>query len=517
MNNITKRRVLLIENNREIIFYFKKIFTELKFQDVVFELVIVESGIEGLLSVKNGINNQEPFSIVFIDNSLFPGWNGTETALNIRKNDKDVEIVILFDLSDSPPKTLIHMEFPEKILLLKKTFHSEEIEQIVINLSEKYFLEKSNQYSIEKLAMLFEEIRILRSCLHYEEKEFVEKIFYLLLRIQNCQAGILILHENLKYQLISSEQMTIEETLIALEMNKKDLQSDSFLLKPPFQLYSFTNKIKKIEWIILLKDNLSEHCSNDFLIFMNESCQEIYNNYILQNEYLERLKLSGVGLTTNKIIHDLKNPLAVIYGSADLLKNRYQKNAKLERNSSFLDKILQMKNINDYIAAQINIILEYSRGDFHLVKEKISTKDIIEETLKEYRFFRNEDLLLNIHSYITSHTEFYVDFFKIKRCLVGLLNFLTDSFISSSSSEDVNNVIFTAGIADKEYHFVIYSHGIKIDPVINQGVSSALIKKRKYKFLRYFLSKEIAIAHHGTLELNFFGEDCVIELILPIE
>ena len=111
-------------------------------KEEIYEVHIAERGEKGYAMVKEANEKGEPYSVVAIDMRM-PGWDGMKTATEIRKIDKNIEMLIVTAYTDRKRKEIVEsVGTPEKFLYLKKPFDREEILQVMLSLTMKWSLEK---------------------------------------------------------------------------------------------------------------------------------------------------------------------------------------------------------------------------------------------------------------------------------------------------------------------------------------------------------------------------------------
>ena len=85
----------------------------------VYEVDTVNRGEIGYEYIKKSIEEKRPYSVVTIDMRM-PGWDGLKTASEIRKIDKNIEIIIVTAYSDKNRDEILEsVGTPEKLLYLK--------------------------------------------------------------------------------------------------------------------------------------------------------------------------------------------------------------------------------------------------------------------------------------------------------------------------------------------------------------------------------------------------------------
>ncbi|MBV9619671.1 MAG: EAL domain-containing protein, partial [Gammaproteobacteria bacterium] len=109
----------------------------------VFEPVFVSGAEAAVSAVKEGLANNQPFAVVFLDMRMPPGPDGAWAATRIRELDPAVELVICTAYSDVDPLEIGGLAPPEdKLSYLQKPFHPHEIRQLTIALGSKWRAER---------------------------------------------------------------------------------------------------------------------------------------------------------------------------------------------------------------------------------------------------------------------------------------------------------------------------------------------------------------------------------------
>ncbi|MFZ7110958.1 MAG: response regulator [Desulfatiglandales bacterium] len=117
-----------------------------------FDLVTCSQGDEAVHAVKEGLEEDRPFAVAFLDIRMPPGPDGVRTAENIRALDPKIEIVLVTGYSDIAPRSIARRLPPaSKLLYVQKPFHPQEIYQFAASLSSKWQMESDLQEYNERL------------------------------------------------------------------------------------------------------------------------------------------------------------------------------------------------------------------------------------------------------------------------------------------------------------------------------------------------------------------------------
>jgi diguanylate cyclase len=108
-----------------------------------FETVFCDQATQAVSAVKESLDRNEPFAVVFLDMRMPPGPDGVWAATQIRELDPAVEIVICTAYSDADPGEIGGYVPPEdKLSYLQKPFHPHEVRQMTIALGSKWRAER---------------------------------------------------------------------------------------------------------------------------------------------------------------------------------------------------------------------------------------------------------------------------------------------------------------------------------------------------------------------------------------
>jgi CheY-like chemotaxis protein len=103
----------------------------------LFELEAALQGSQGVAKVQEAMASGRPYSLVFLDYRMPPGWNGFETLRQLRKVAPRLPVVLCSAFSDYSWAEMIQ-EFGEGHLLmeLRKPFNKNELYSLAVSLTE---------------------------------------------------------------------------------------------------------------------------------------------------------------------------------------------------------------------------------------------------------------------------------------------------------------------------------------------------------------------------------------------
>jgi len=108
-----------------------------------FNLDLCSQGDQAVHKVREARDNGKSYAVAFVDIVMPPGPDGVWTAQQIRRLDKEINIVIVTAYSDTPVEEIAEKVKPaDKLFYLKKPFHASEIKQFALGLCSKFHAER---------------------------------------------------------------------------------------------------------------------------------------------------------------------------------------------------------------------------------------------------------------------------------------------------------------------------------------------------------------------------------------
>lgn len=124
-----------------------------KFEKIpIFEIDSAFQGKEAILKVKTALEEDYPYSLMFIDVRMPPGLDGIKTIREIWRIAPSTEIVIFTAYSDYSWSDIINeLGYTDHLQFIRKPFDSVAIQQTTLSLTKKWELDKKGQKHILEL------------------------------------------------------------------------------------------------------------------------------------------------------------------------------------------------------------------------------------------------------------------------------------------------------------------------------------------------------------------------------
>ncbi len=174
----TIRRIIVIDGNSDVYKDFRailcgdansadtdkpalEVFDEQTHKDAAgnrYELDCASQGKEGVEKIKQGLLENCPFMLAFVDMQMSSGRDGLETIEHIRKVDPGIQIVICSENADYSLEAIVRrFGRSDNLLILKKPFDTAEVSQIANAMTEKWILAKQSASNVSKLEKMIRE------------------------------------------------------------------------------------------------------------------------------------------------------------------------------------------------------------------------------------------------------------------------------------------------------------------------------------------------------------------------
>jgi DNA-binding NarL/FixJ family response regulator len=166
-NNHNRLRILAVDDHQAVLTLYREALSIKSFKyesEFDYDVVLCDQGDKAVDAVRETIDREDPFAVVFLDLKLPPGPDGLWTGEQIRKLDPYVNFVIVTGMPDVDPREISLRIPPEdKLLYVQKPFHIQELRQFAAALGAKWQSEtllRKARVALEEKVMELEHSRI---------------------------------------------------------------------------------------------------------------------------------------------------------------------------------------------------------------------------------------------------------------------------------------------------------------------------------------------------------------------
>src|SRR5258705_11937946 len=251
-----------------------------------------------------------------------PGWDGMETAEQIRKYDNKAEIIFVTAFSDRSIDDII-ARAGQNVGYHCKPYASEEITQLATKAVTDYNKLRNLEKLIEAISSISLEEHHLTSLLRNILDQLTSYVV-------TDMALLGKLHDDFVYEKIFSigsieEKINLDELINRLKVappsdeEVRHIDDAEFARLDNYTIFAALKKDQKLktEKIYLLK------------LFVLNAAKAIHNAE-LKEKLLQKEKLSAVGKAVSMMMHDLRSPIKNIKACTTLMREEYPKSELLD-------------------------------------------------------------------------------------------------------------------------------------------------------------------------------------------
>lgn len=393
-NNKKNRRILIIDDNKQIHQDFKKILVigkekeadldeiekallgetkGLKIEEFVVDCAF--QGEEGLKMVEESLERGEPYSVAFVDVRMPPGWDGIKTISSIWKVYKDLQIVICTAYSDYSWKGIVEkFGYSDKLFILKKPFDNIEVRQLACALTEKWELTRIANLNMSELER---NVAVRTKELMESEEKYRTMIDYSNDMIWTLDREGNFLYSNKKSEEITGHKINegvgkIFDPLIFEEDLEKVKNVFKETLKGKSNHYE-VRIYKSNNEILFLSVNTAPIYKDGNVIGTVSFGRDITERRKMEEELLKASKLESIGILAGGIAHDFNNILTGIIGNISIAKMYVSSQDKV------YDVLTKMEGASFQAKNLTHQLLTFAKGGAP-VKKATSIKALIEDS-----------------------------------------------------------------------------------------------------------------------------------------
>ncbi|MBV1878270.1 MAG: AAA family ATPase [Pseudomonadales bacterium] len=230
-------------------------------------------------------------------------------------------------------------------------------------------------------------------------------------------------------------------------------------------------------------------------------------------EVEEKSRLSNLGGMAASIVHDLKNPIGVIQGYANLAADD---NIECQLRQEYLDIISKEASRMSDMAHEV---LEYSRGEMNLVVGSVLSSDFIKGlnvTLKP--LFDTAGVAFNCTDRLNA--ALYIDVDRIHRVILNLATNALDALVALDLDAEAGEFSITLSCQDQKIHISIVDNANGIPESIRATLFEPFVTSGKANGtgLGMAIVKQIITAHSGKIDfVTEIGAGTTFSIDIPMD
>lgn len=236
--------------------------------------------------------------------------------------------------------------------------------------------------------------------------------------------------------------------------------------------------------------------SNDsFVADLNRRNQELSRAYAqlerAQQEILHHERLSNLGKMSDMILHDIRNPVAVLKGYASMLEHVAD---DPDRVRDFAHRVSREAERLSHMAGEL---LDYTRGEVRLDMSVVAPSQVVSEALScGEEYFRTSGV--TVKTFIEEDAPIVVDFHRMVRALLNLLDNARKACRSGGAIE-----IRVLRREQRSVTFEVEDNGVGMAPdVLDRVFEPFFTRSAGGTGLGMVVVKNVVEAHGGILQIR---------------
>lgn len=454
------------------------------------------NGKQGYEMIKKALEEEKPYAAIFLDMRM-PGWDGLETAQQLRKIDSRVEIIFVTAYSDHSIEEIV-TAVGTNVSYHCKPFSVEEIEQIAT----KAVYEWNKTRSLEELIKSISRLRGQHLDMDTLLGNILQQVSYLL----GTHSALIAMKKDSHYEKILATGNLCDESIseeylrhIPQSISGEVYQDDDCAY---FKMDEFG--------ILAVFEKGGKPLNNEKLyivrLFLEQAAQAIHN-LDLQEALIRKEKLSAVGEATSMIVHDLKNSIGSIEVAIETIE------IDLDDREYVVSMLAAVKDSAQEGMAYMRDILDFT-GDKKADRAMFDFRDLlvlIEKRISPILKQSNVDLKIDC----PENFVFAVDENKLYRAISNLIKNAAESFDCKKISSP--EVCLLLSHDDKNIYIKVSDNGPGIPEDIAENIFTPFVSSGKATGtgLGLAIVKQIVEAHDGEITLETSPSGTTFEIRIP--
>jgi K+-sensing histidine kinase KdpD len=440
------------------------------------------NGVEGVELVKKSVAEGRPYAVIFLDMRM-PGWDGMETAEQIRKYDTKAEIIFVTAFSDRSIHDIV-ARAGQNVGYHCKPYASEEITQLATKAVADYNKLRNLEKLIEAISSISLDEKHLTSLLRNILDQLASYV-------ETDMALLGKLHDDAYEKIFSigpvDDRINVSELITKLKKapirNEEVMQVDDvvFARLDNYTIFAVLKKDEKLktEKMYLLR------------LFVLNAAKAIHNAE-LREKLIQKEKLSAAGKAVSMMMHDLRSPILNIKALTDMMRQDHPGN--------------EILNMIDECGTQASEIFE----DFlDFIKETpvkklpVDLNSIVSAGIKMAESKSGKGLV-TIRQDIPNGLQLMGDESKLKRSVMNLVNNAMDALIDHKVPDPQIVVSATPGSTKDRVLIVVRDNGPGIPNEIIKTLFDPFVTQQKSNGtgLGLAIVKQYINAHGGEISVG---------------
>ncbi|WP_020606021.1 hybrid sensor histidine kinase/response regulator [Spirosoma spitsbergense] len=459
-----------------------------------FSITKASNGREGFDKVIRSLQENTPFAAIFLDMRM-PGWDGLETAVNIREHDMRVEIIFLTAFSDRSIDDIVQ-KAGENVGYHCKPYASEEI----IQLATKAVTDYNRIRDLEQLLLVVATI----STTEYNLNTLLQNILTQLVGYLNTDSALLgKLHDDGRYDKLFSIGSLLNEINLnqlihrihSVPSNKYEVIQLEEMVFVRMDTYSI--------FALLLKGQTLRTDKLYLLKLFVQNATIAIQSAELHEKLLQKEKLSAIGQAMSMVMHDLRAPIGNIKMLTYMVREFGMDKETLDSFDKFGDQALAI--MNDF--------LDFIR-EAPIQKKPVALNFLVADCIADMQK-EERDFAIQYDVQMPDQLTVMGDESKLKRIILNLIN--NSREVLQSTATPFPKISIVAHDTAMNLMLQIRDNGPGIPEEIETTLFEPFITSRKANGtgLGLAIVKQFVTAHSGSIVVHSEG-GAIFDITLPL-
>lgn len=452
------------------------------------------TGKDGLEMVRTAVAAGSPYAAIFVDMRM-PGWDGIETVQQIRRIDRQAEVIFVTAYSDCSIEEIVERAGPNVGYHLKP-FAPEEIKQIAT----KAVYDWNKLRRLERLVDLIGTLKVNAT----ELNTLLDHVFHQVTDWVGSDSAILAhRQEDGRFEQLLATGLFQQESVAAECLELLSQRSD-VPLGQDFVCF----QLERYDLVVLLHKSKRLNSEKLYLLelFVRHAGQAI-ENLRLHEALVRGEKLAAVGLAIGKVAHDLRSPIGAIQSAVNLIRESPGEDALLD------DMLGVISDSSEEAFALVAELLAFTRNS--LADLGLLTTESLFQALRQRMQGKLDLPGISLRLESDNVVTFVADAKKLQRALVNLLQNAAEALESSATPQPSIHLRLTREGENVRVEVIDNGPGIPVslrstlfEPFITRG-------KPGGTGLGLAIVRQIAEAHGGSVDVTSSETGTRFTILLP--